>query len=1182
MDDAYRGSWIWRIGVFKSFVDIVRYMKEQIKVEYEWHPPTCHDCHVFGHTMESCPKRLVEVVKEKEKEQVQEDGFTIISNKNKKSKKKNNAIEKDPILNLKNPFETLSQQDDLVRASEAGECSGGNGDDRDRGDQLESLDMDSEVEEVYVEPMSKTSNASLCAKGCRIILGWDSVVVNVPIERHQLWADLGCHKLVVRGMPWVLMGDYNVALNLEDSHSGSSRLNSAMIEFKDCVSQIEVMDINCSGIHFTWNQKPRGEGGLLKKLDRIMGNLKFVDSFPAAYALFQPYKISDHSPTVLKIPTLSGRKQKPFKFFNFLTSKVSFPHVVAIEWNKQVAGHSMYQIVSKLKSLKKPLRKLLHDQGNLHDRVNKLRHELDEVQKALDLNPTDSVLREEEAVYVHAFNEAKLDEERFLKQKAKVEWLQVGDSNSAYFHKSVKSRNQRCRIEVIKDEQNVIFLGLAVPSAFVSHYEMFLGSAMACTNLNIEGLFTLKFSESSYLNMVRHVSDLEIKEAMFSIGDDRAPSPDGYTFVFFKKEWDIVGVDVCKAIRDFFVNGQILKEINHTFITLIPKLMHNYHRNRGPPRCAFKVDIQKAYDTVDWVFLGNILKCFSFHPIMIKWIMACVSSTSFSICINGDVHGFFKDDLFMFAQGDVESAGVIMESLDEFKLTLGLVPNIPISTAFFCNVLNHVKIAILNIIPFSERELPIKYLGVPLISLRLLNKDCKVLVKKAKNRIGDWKNKSLSFAGHLQLCKSVTLPCTSIGRRFLLFLKVLVFYIQNLIRGFLWCNGDYKCGKAKVAWVDICLPLSEGGLGLRSLEVFNKALLSTHIWNIVSNKESLWAQWIHTYKLKRRSLWDIPIKADATSIWFDYWCDHCPLSRFLSPREISNAGYTCSKVLDLMVHNAWNWPSSWLIKALELGLVPTPSIQMYTSDVLQWRDSNEAILEFSVKNVWEAIRPRSEEVDWYRMVWFPYCVPRHAFFLWLVMRNSLKTQDRLKQWDVGINTDLNLLRCSLCDLQADSREHLFFECSYSTQVWATVRRLASMDNVPPVLQNILLYLQPMAHKRTAKSIIGKILLVAAIYFIWIERNNHLFKDIKKNPEELCDMIMITVRLKLITLRFKNTNSVNSMLERWKLPTSAPPDCVAISMPKCLSGLHLLMYSASYVWLTDTAALKFFKANWDVS
>ncbi|GJY80117.1 ribonuclease H-like domain-containing protein [Tanacetum coccineum] len=279
----------------------------------------------------------------------------------------------------------------------------------------------------------------------------------------------------------------------------------------------------------------------------------------------------------------------------------------------------------------------------------------------------------------------------------------------------------------------------------------------------------------------------------------------------------------------------------------------------------------------------------------------------------------------------------------------------------------------------------------------------------------------------------------------------------------------------------------------------------------------------------------------------------CLLSRFLSPREISNTRYnTCSKVSDLMVHNAWNWPSSWLIKAPELGLVLTPSIQMDTSDVLQWQTPLTPILEFLVKKVWEAIRPRGEEVDWYRMVWFSHCVPRHAFLLWLVMCNSLKTQDRLKQWDVDINIDLNLLRCSLCDLQADSREHLLFECSYSTQ--------------------------PMAHKRTAKSIIGKILLAATIYFICIERNNRLFKDIKKNPEELCDMIMIT---ELILLMVSLSCSDLDHLEGSGVAScsyGAPPDCVAISMPKCLSGLHLLMYSASYVWLADIAAWKSFKAN----
>ncbi|GJS63490.1 hypothetical protein Tco_0678054 [Tanacetum coccineum] len=581
-----------------------------------------------------------------------------------------------------------------------------------------------------------TSNASLCSKGCRIILGWNLDVVNVmvvsqtshvmnvkiihkvsgrglfcsfvyannlPVARRSLWADLELHKNVTRGKPWILMGDFNVALNLEDYSSGSSKLNYAITDFKDCVYNIEVMDINSSGLHFTWNQKPKGGCGLLKKLDRIMGNTEFIDAFPGAYALFQPYRISDHSPAVLNIPNLPFNKPKPFKFFNFLAHKSQFRELLSSVWSVNVDGHKMYQVVSKLKALKKPFRKLLHDQGNLHDRVNKLRFELDEVQKALDLNPNDLSLREDEAVYVQAFSEAKLDEERFLKQKAKIEWLEVGDSNSAYFHKSVKSRIHRSRIDVIMNSDNIEVTGSNVADVFVSHYKMFLGSDMVCDNLNMDGLFLKKVSADSFSSMVRPVTDEEIKAAMFSIGDERAPGPDGFSSAFFKKGWDIVGLDVCHAIRDFFVNGRLLKEINHTFIALIPKvstplkindyrpisccnviykciskiltnriidgikevvsdnqsafvpgrrisdnilitqeLMHNYHRNRGPPRCAFKIDIQKAYDTVDWRFLGCVLKYFGFHPLMIKWIMACVTSTSFSLNLNGDIHGFFK------------------------------------------------------------------------------------------------------------------------------------------------------------------------------------------------------------------------------------------------------------------------------------------------------------------------------------------------------------------------------------------------------------------------------------------------------------------------------------------------------------------------------------------------------------
>nr|GEW65608.1 hypothetical protein [Tanacetum cinerariifolium] len=170
-----------------------------------------------------------------------------------------------------------------------------------------------EAEKVQTdESDSETSSASYCSKGCRIILGWNTNVVNVVliaytdqamdikifhkakntiiygsiiyasncnIERRQLWDNLNLHKRVTRGNPWILMGDFNVALNLKDSLSCLSRFNSAMNDFKECVNKIEILDIKSSGLHFTWNQKPKNRSGLLKKLNRIMCNLDFVDCF---------------------------------------------------------------------------------------------------------------------------------------------------------------------------------------------------------------------------------------------------------------------------------------------------------------------------------------------------------------------------------------------------------------------------------------------------------------------------------------------------------------------------------------------------------------------------------------------------------------------------------------------------------------------------------------------------------------------------------------------------------------------------------------------------------------------------------------------------------------------------------------------------------------------------------------
>ncbi|GJR21635.1 DUF4219 domain-containing protein [Tanacetum coccineum] len=165
------------------------------------------------------------------------------------------------------------------------------------------------------------------------------------------------------------------------------------------------------------------------------------------------------------------------------------------------------------------------------------------------------------------------------------------------------------------------------------------------------------------------------------------------------------------------------------------------------------------------------------------------------------------------------------------------------------------------------------------------------------------------------------------------------------------------------------------------------------------------------------------------------------------------------------------------------------------------------------------------------------CYPETCLSFMAYHEKEFKTQDKLRYWDVDPSTDVNKIRCSLCDTQQDSHEHLFFECKYSSKVWCLVRGLAGMDNVQPVLEDITAWFQPLANKRTIQNIVGKILFAASAYYIWLERNNRLFKNTRRSPEELRDLIVVTVRLKLVTFIFKNKARVINFLSSWKMHVS---------------------------------------------
>lgn len=178
--------------------------------------------------------------------------------------------------------------------------------------------------------------------------------------------------------------------------------------------------------------------------------------------------------------------------------------------------------------------------------------------------------------------------------------------------------------------------------------------------------------------------------------------------------------------------------------------------------------------------------------------------------------------------------------MDHFSRFSGLKPSLEKSLVFFGNVQAHVKSSIIGIMPLSVGSLPIKYLGVPLLTSRLYKCNCAPLIDKVKMSQGNWKNKSLSFVGRLQLINCVVSSIQIYWSCVFILPKFVANEIDKLMRGFLWSHGESHRGKAKVKWKDVCSLKVQGGLGIKSLHVWNVSLMTKHIWNIISNKESLW------------------------------------------------------------------------------------------------------------------------------------------------------------------------------------------------------------------------------------------------------------------------------------------------------------------------------------------------------
>nr|GEV89462.1 hypothetical protein [Tanacetum cinerariifolium] len=521
------------------------------------------------------------------------------------------------------------------------------------------------------------------------------------MERRKLWKDLETQKIVTCETPWVIMGDFNVTLKVSQHLNRRAFPSSEMIDFQDCINNIEVDDLHSE----------------------------------------------------VKIPNGVIKKKGSFRFSNFITEKEDFLPIVKSVWDKRFESHTT---------------------------AEKLREKVRESHKEVDMFPHDENVKEKSCRILKEYYEAMKEENNLLCQKAKVEWLREGDRNTTYFYKTIKKMVHRGRIMTIGNEERVRFESKDVAYQIFKHFEEFLGKSSLVHDLTCRSeIFINKLNPEEAERMVRPISESEIKNAMFKIDDSKAPGPDGYTSRFYKSAWSIVGNEISQAINDFFSNGKLLGEVNAfsngkllgevnaTLISLVPKI-----------------------PTPDKVSYFRPIACYN---VLYKCIIR-----------------------------------IIKKSLDEFNGYSRLLQNMQKSTIFFGGLSSAEQNNILSIIPFTFGKLPVRYLGVPLITKQISINDCKPLMSKFKDKINNWKNKSLSYAGRVQLIAYVLSFMQNYWASVFLLPKQVIYEINKVLKGFMWCQYELTKGKAKVSWDAVCKPKDQGGLGLKNLGVWNEVLMVKH------------------------------------------------------------------------------------------------------------------------------------------------------------------------------------------------------------------------------------------------------------------------------------------------------------------------------------------------------------------
>ncbi|KAG7536796.1 Endonuclease/exonuclease/phosphatase superfamily [Arabidopsis suecica] len=510
-------------------------------------------------------------------------------------------------------------------------------------------------------------------------------------KRQEIWSkisDIGQN----REDPWWLTGDFNDIIDSSEKQGGVVRPEGSFVDLRTLMSECDLYDLRHTGNFLSWRGK-RHDHLVFCRLDRSMSNSGWAEEYPSGRSDYLRFEGSDHRPLVTYFDLQKQKKKGLFRYDRRYRNNKEVTKLVVKHWR----ANEYEEVDNKISKCRRAILAWSKEkQLNSKQKIALCRNSLELAIVSPESN-TELLTKLNEELSI-----AYKEEEEFWKQRSRQLWLTLGDKNTGFFHAITKGRKAINKFSVFEDEAGKKYYEEdKILGVIVDYYQQLFtkqDSNERDRKETIQEAILPCITEEMNDKLITIPSANEIRLACFSIHADKAPGPDWFSASFFQTNWENIKEQIIQEVQQFFISGELPRNINKTHVRLIPKIrspqkmadyrpialcsvyykiiakiltkklhpllsniisenqsafvpqraisdnvlishevLHYLHTSGAKKSCYMAVisDMSKAYDRIEWTFVKLVLERLDFHQRWVTWIMQCMTSVSYSYLLNG-------------------------------------------------------------------------------------------------------------------------------------------------------------------------------------------------------------------------------------------------------------------------------------------------------------------------------------------------------------------------------------------------------------------------------------------------------------------------------------------------------------------------------------------------------------------